>query len=296
MLFSEFLSKINSGIKAIKTKGNIPIDGQENANNNPLNKANNSLFIKFTNIIIFLLNMNIIKRNIPNLITLANLTCGLFAIIFSFEGSLTNASLCIFLGAFFDFTDGLAARLLKASSAFGKQLDSMADMVTFGVAPGFLLFHFMFYLHNDMIFRHSMQDSNLFFPASLGFLIPIFSAYRLANFNIDYRQTNSFIGLPTPALAIFIAAIPHIDFNKFPMFADMQLLTILALIMPLLLVIEIPLFSLKFNKNESAKSRVNIFRISLILAGVVLFFAFQFAAIPFIVILYLILSILNNIL
>ena len=240
--------------------------------------------------------MNAIKRNIPNFITLANLTCGLFAIIFAFKGNLTSASLCIFLGAFLDFFDGLAARLLKISGEFGKQLDSMADMVTFGVAPGFILFHFMFYLNNDVIFRHSMQNNSFFFPASLALLIPIFSAYRLANFNIDSRQTDSFIGLPTPALAIFIAAIPHIDFNRFPMFTDMQLLTVLAVIMPILLVVEMPLFSLKFSKNESILSRVNIFRISLILAAVVLFLVFEFAAIPFIVILYLILSLLNNIL
>ena len=211
-------------------------------------------------------------------------------------GNLTSASLCIFLGAFLDFFDGLAARLLKISGEFGKQLDSMADMVTFGVAPGFILFHFMFYLNNDVIFRHSMQNNSFFFPASLALLIPIFSAYRLANFNIDSRQTDSFIGLPTPALAIFIAAIPHIDFNRFPMFTDMQLLTVLAVIMPILLVVEMPLFSLKFSKNESILSRVNIFRISLILAALVLFLLFEFAAIPFIVILYLILSLLNNIL
>ena len=232
--------------------------------------------------------MNAIKRNIPNLITLANLTCGLFAIIFAFKGNLTTASLCIFLGAFLDFFDGLAARLLKISGEFGKQLDSMADMVTFGVAPGFILF--------DLMGGKVPTSFESLYPASLALLIPIFSAYRLANFNIDSRQTDSFIGLPTPALAIFIAAIPHIDFNRFPMFTDMQLLTVLAVIMPILLVVEMPLFSLKFSKNESILSRVNIFRISLILAALVLFLLFEFAAIPFIVILYLILSLLNNIL
>ena len=232
--------------------------------------------------------MNAIKRNIPNFITLANLTCGLFAIIFAFKGNLTTASLCIFLGAFLDFFDGLAARLLKISGEFGKQLDSMADMVTFGVAPGFILF--------DLMGGKVPTSFESLYPASLALLIPIFSAYRLANFNIDSRQTDSFIGLPTPALAIFIAAIPHIDFKRFPMFTDMQLLTVLAVIMPILLVVEMPLFSLKFSKNESILSRVNIFRISLILAALVLFLLFEFAAIPFIVILYLILSLLNNIL
>ena len=171
----------------------------------------------------------------------------------------------------------------------------MADMVSFGVAPGFILFHFMFYIENNIILRHSMEDSNMFFPASLALLIPLFSAYRLANFNIDKRQKDSFIGLPTPALAIFFAALPNIDFNRFPMFADIQLLTILALIMPLLLVVDMPLFSLKFNNHESYISRLNTFRILFILTAIVLFFVFQFAAIPFIVILYLILSFLNNI-
>ena len=239
--------------------------------------------------------MNVIKKNIPNLITLGNLICGLFAIIFAFQGNLTTASLCIFLGALMDFLDGFAARILKVSGKLGKQLDSIVDMVTFGVAPGFILFHFMFYLQNNIILRHSMQN-NSFFPAALALLIPIFSAYRLAKFNIDERQIHSFIGLPTPALAIFIAAIPHIDFNRFPMFADIQLLTILAILMPLLLIIEMPLFTLKFNTEEHMQSKVNLLRISLILSSLILFFVFKFAAIPFIVILYLILSILNNIL
>jgi len=240
--------------------------------------------------------MNTIKRILPNIITLANLTCGLFAIIFAFQGNLTTASLCIFAGAFFDFFDGLAARLLKVSGELGKQLDSMADMVTFGVAPGFIFFHFMFYLNNDIIFRHSMVNESFFFPASLALLIPIFSAYRLAKFNIDTRQTTSFIGLPTPVLALFIAAIPHINFDRFPMFVDMQFLLIISIIMPILLVVEMPLFSLKISKGESISSRLNIFRILLILSAVILLFIFQFAAIPFIVILYLILSLLNNIL
>jgi CDP-diacylglycerol--serine O-phosphatidyltransferase len=239
--------------------------------------------------------MNTIKRILPNIITLANLTCGLFAIIFAFQGNLTTASLCIFAGAFFDFFDGLTARLLKVSGELGKQLDSMADMVTFGVAPGFILFHIMCNSPQEIIFRSATVEE-FFFPASLALLIPIFSAYRLAKFNIDTRQTTSFIGLPTPVLALFIAAIPHINFDRFPMFVDMQFLLIISIIMPILLVVEMPLFSLKISKGESISSRLNIFRILLILSAVILLFVFQFAAIPFIVILYLILSLLNNIL
>ena len=239
--------------------------------------------------------MNAIKRNIPNIITLANLTCGLLSIIFAFQGNLKLAALCIFAGAFFDFFDGLAARLLKVNGDLGKQLDSMADMVTFGVAPGFILFHFMYELSHGITFRNATNES-LFFPELFALLIPIFSAYRLANFNIDTKQTTSFIGLPTPALAIFVAAFPLIDFNQFPMFVNLQFLTIISVILPILLVVKLPLFSLKYGKNEDLNTRLNIFRIILILSTVVLFFVFQFAAIPFIVILYLILSLLNNIL
>ncbi|MAW21259.1 MAG: phosphatidylserine synthase [Flavobacteriales bacterium] len=240
--------------------------------------------------------MNILKRILPNLITLANLICGLLSIIFAFKGSLDMASLCIFSGAFFDLFDGLTARALKVSNQLGKQLDSMADMVTFGVAPGFIMFNFMFYLSNDILFRHSMSNQPILLPTSLALLIPILSAYRLANFNIDKKQTASFIGLPTPALGIFFAAIPHINFKQFPMFIDMNFLTIICIIMPLLLVVNMPLFSFKLNPNENITSKVNILRATLILSTVILFLAFQFAAIPFIVILYLILSLLNNIL
>ena len=239
--------------------------------------------------------MNAIKRNIPNIITLANLFCGLSSIIFAFQGNLKMASFFIFTGAFFDFFDGLSARLLKVNGELGKQLDSMADMVTFGVAPGMILFHFMYYLHHNILFKNATLEG-FFFPELLALLIPIFSAVRLANFNIDTRQTTSFIGLPTPALAIFVAAIPLINFDLFPMFVDLRFLIALSVMLPLLLVAEIPLFSLKISQGESLSSRLNIFRIGLILSAILLLFVFQFAAIPFIVILYLILSLLNNIL
>lgn len=238
--------------------------------------------------------MNAIKRNIPNIITLTNLFCGLCAIIFAFQGNLPLASFCIFAGAFFDFFDGLAARLLKVTGKLGKQLDSMADMVTFGVAPGFILFHIMCDLPQEIIFR-SAPVEGFFFPGILALLIPIFSAVRLANFNIDTKQNTSFIGLPTPVLAIFVAALPLIDkYQQLPMLSDFRFLIAIAVILPLLLVVKIPLFSLKFNKEESMASSLNIFRIILILASVILLFVFQFAAIPFIVILYLTLSIVNN--
>ena len=132
-----------------------------------LKKAQNIVFHIFYKYYHIFAHMNIIKRNIPNFITLANLACGLLSIISAFQGDFKNGTLFIFLGVFFDFFDGLTARLLKLNSEFGKQLDSIADIVTFGVAPGFIFFHFMFYLDNDVILRYSSQENILFYPASI---------------------------------------------------------------------------------------------------------------------------------
>jgi|TARA_B110000116_G_scaffold257195_1_gene257136 CDP-diacylglycerol--serine O-phosphatidyltransferase len=240
--------------------------------------------------------MNALKRNIPNIITLINLFCGLCSIIFAFDGNLGLSGIFIFYGAFFDFLDGLAARLLKVSSKLGKQLDSMADMVTFGIAPGLVLFQLIYYSQTKTFFQSDIKDSVLL-PTIIAFLLPIFSAIRLAKYNLDTRQTSSFIGLPTPVAAIFVASLPLIaKSQQFAIFEDLRFLIVISVILPLLLVVEMPLFSLKFSKAESLRSRLNIFRISLIVAALILFFAFGFAAIPFIVILYLILSLLNNIL
>ncbi|MDC0204804.1 CDP-diacylglycerol--serine O-phosphatidyltransferase [Flavobacteriales bacterium] len=238
--------------------------------------------------------MNAIKRNIPNIITLTNLFCGLCAILFSFEGNLEVSAVFIFGGALFDFFDGLMARFLKISSELGKQLDSFADLVTFGIAPGMILFQLFYFKYSNSFFQSNFQDS-LFFTALIALFIPICSAIRLAKFNIDSRQKISFIGLPTPAVGVFIAALPLIEkYQDLPIFTDFKFLILISLALPLLLVANIPLFSLKFSKTENLNSRVNIFRIILIISAVNLLFFFWFAAIPFIVILYLILAILNN--
>ena len=171
------------------------------------------------------------KSLLPNALTIFGVCLGLSSIKFAIDLNYSMAVIAIGFAAILDTLDGRVARLIKGTSKVGKELDSLTDVISFGVAPGFLFIHFIFYLDNDIIFRHSMQNSNFFLPASLAFLIPIFSAYRLANFNIDNKQKHSFIGLPTPALAIFIASIPHIDFNKFPMFTDIKLLIIIAIIM-----------------------------------------------------------------
>ena len=233
--------------------------------------------------------MERIKKNIPNLITLGNLTCGLLSIVLGLEGNLALSGVFIFYGAILDFFDGLAARLLKVSSEIGKQLDSMADMVTFGVAPGILIYQLI-----SMTNENPLEISYFLTGISLiAFLIPIFSAIRLAKFNIDSSQTSSFIGLPTPAAAIFIASLPIIEAN-YGVRLSTELLIGTTVILSLLLVAELPLFSLKINKGENLKSQLNIIRILFLISCVILLFVFYFVAIPFIVILYIFLSIINN--
>jgi CDP-diacylglycerol--serine O-phosphatidyltransferase len=136
-----------------------------------------------------------IKKHIPNFITTLNLFSGCVAVYLAFEGNYQGAFVAILLSAVFDFFDGFAARLLKAYSPMGKELDSLADVVSFGVAPGAMVFSLL-----------ATAGMNEWLPF-IGFLIPVFSGLRLAKFNIDDRQTSSFIGLPVPANAIFWAGL-----------------------------------------------------------------------------------------
>lgn len=226
--------------------------------------------------------MNAIKRNIANLITTGNLTCGLLSITFAFNENLLFASTFIFCGAILDFFDGFVAKILKVNSELGKQLDSLADMITFGVAPGIIIYKLI-----------SESNNHSEFLVYAAFLIPIFSALRLAKFNIDSRQTSSFIGLPTPASAIFVASLPILS-SFYGTEFKLELLLGISIILSLLLVAEIPLFSLKLSKEENINSQLNIIRIVFLISCVILLFVLEFAAIPFIVILYIFLSIINN--
>ena len=137
-----------------------------------------------------------IKSHIPNILTLANLFCGILAIKVGFSEHYFLAAFFVVLGAFFDFLDGFAARLLKVQGELGKQLDSFADMVTFGVAPGVVMYSFL---------SSFILDSYIPY---ISFVIPLLSAVRLAKFNIDSNQSDKFIGLPTPANALFFVFIP----------------------------------------------------------------------------------------
>ena len=176
-------------------------------------------------------------KHIPNAITCLNLFSGCVGVWFAFNGNYPGVALAVIFSAIFDFLDGMSARLLKAYSPMGKELDSLADVISFGLLPGATVFNML-----SVDYIHSY--------AYLGFLLTIFSALRLAKFNIDERQTSSFIGLPTPANAIFWAGIA-LAFSSWLIAHPLGLLG-LTVLFSYLLVAEIPMFSLKF-KNLNWK-------------------------------------------
>ncbi|MEI6816165.1 MAG: CDP-alcohol phosphatidyltransferase family protein [Bacteroidota bacterium] len=233
------------------------------------------------------------KKHIPNIITLMNLFCGCIAIDFAFANRLDYTAYFVFLAAVFDFFDGFAARMLKVHSELGKQLDSLADVVTFGVVPGVVLSNLM----SQSIFSHPHGDGNWMLTIFIyaPYLVTLFSALRLGMFNLDTRQSDSFIGVPTPASTLFIVSLPlillHDDFKLSGIILNTYFLLGLSLIMSYLLVAELPLIALKF-KNFTWKD--NALRFTLIGASVLLFSIFFYVAIPLIIVLYIILSLVNN--
>lgn len=226
------------------------------------------------------------KKHIPNAITCTHLFCGCMGIFFAYRGNLNYAAYAVFTAAFFDFLDGMAARLLKVHSEIGKQLDSLADMVGFGVLPSVIILSLFSYQGTN-----SGNPEWWHFGA---FFIAIFSALRLAKFNIDTRQTNSFIGLPTPASAMVAASFPLILVQGNASFTGIILnpyfLIAYIVLNCWLLVAELPLLSLKF-KNLSLNE--NIYRYVLLFFAGVCLVIFKFAAIPVIILFYIILSIIQ---
>ncbi|SMG24997.1 CDP-diacylglycerol---serine O-phosphatidyltransferase [Marivirga sericea] len=219
-----------------------------------------------------------IKKNIPNIITAANLFTGAVGVYFASQFNFEAVAICIVLAAFFDFLDGMLARLLKVHSEIGKQLDSLADMVTFGFLPSYILFQLL-----------EMNDAGVL--SFVAFLIAVFSAFRLAKFNIDTRQSEEFIGLPTPANALFIGflfSLEEIEMLSF-LFSTPTLL-IISIVFSLLLVAELPMIALKF-KNFNFKE--NLFRYLTIIMAIILISIFQFSAVPVVILLYLLLSMIK---
>jgi CDP-diacylglycerol--serine O-phosphatidyltransferase len=232
-----------------------------------------------------------IKKHIPNLITLINLFCGCIAIIFVSKANYEMAFYMVCLGIFFDFFDGFFARLFKVSSPLGLQLDSLADMVTSGVVPGYVMYS---------MFLSSANPQDAFgtdFMPFLGFIVTLGSCYRLANFNVDTRQTDSFIGLPTPANALFILSLPLVlkfsgSFMVFEILSNQWVLLAISLCSAYVLNAEIPLFSLKIKKFNL---KDNALQMVFLLISFVLLLLVQYIAIPLIIILYVLLSVVNNV-
>ena len=182
------------------------------------------------------------KKQIPNIITLLNLFAGCIAITMAFQGSFKAVVIWVAVAALFDFLDGAAARLLKAYSPLGVELDSLADLVSFGVAPAVAVFMVM----RDHLLLPALLEPVAPFIPYLAFIIPLFSAYRLAKFNLDERQTTSFLGLPTPANGLFWISYCFGLQRTLPASAFMFYLTIaLLLLLSVLMITEIPMFSLK---------------------------------------------------
>ena len=241
--------------------------------------------------------MNAIIRNIPNYITIANLFCGVLSIISTFSNQLSLAAFFIFLGIFLDFFDGFFARLLKIENEFGLQLDSLADLITSGLAPSFILFKLLNANNTSQLFGELSFEIPFSSISLIAFLIPIFAALRLANFNIDKNQKNSFIGLPTPMTAIFIASIPLIKSEFFnSIYSNTSTLCIISVVFSILMISKFNLFSMKVNFQENLSSQLNMMRLFMLISSLILLFFFNLAAIPFIVVLYVILSIINNLL
>ena len=245
------------------------------------------------------------KKHIPNLFTLLNLFSGMIAVVMAATDELTAAAFFVFLGVFFDFFDGFFARKFNVEGEFGKQLDSLADMVTSGVVPGIIMFQLMLYATKGQWFMElscdvgnwrDYKDTYFYFIPFTGLLISLAAAYRLANFNIDERQSNSFIGLPTPAFSIFVVSLPLVLF-----YGDNSLINELLQNIYVLLTFtflgcymmnaEIPLFSLKF-KNYAWKG--NEVKYIFLVITIILLSTLKLVAVPLTILLYVVLSVLQN--
>ncbi len=243
------------------------------------------------------------KNQIPNFLTLINLFLGILSIVSSFNGLPEQAAWLILLAAIFDFLDGFAARLLNAYSDLGKELDSLADLISFGLAPAVILYQLMltgFYPYGSAIMADLSINSLSYYYFKIvvyfPFLLTLFSAYRLAKFNIDTRQKDSFIGLPTPASALLIVSFPMIiatsDTSLWvnELLINPTFLLPFTLLLSYLLVAPISLLSLKF-KNLSWKD--NKWRYLLLVFSLLAILLFRWSGVPIILLGYVILSVLN---
>jgi CDP-diacylglycerol---serine O-phosphatidyltransferase len=243
-------------------------------------------------------------RHLPNALTCCNLLCGCLAILQALQGQLFHAGYFVAAALVFDFFDGFMARQLGVASAIGKDLDSLADLVTFGVAPGMVMYSLIsisaWVGSDEAAGTSEMQLPTVFLPAYFALMIPLFSALRLAKFNNDIRQSDTFFGLPTPANAMVICSLPFIaGLDKHGAGSDPSwllntvLLCAITAFMSLLLVSGIELFALKFSNFSWKDNRV---RYIFLIAAVAVLALCGFTGIPLVVLLYVLTSLVNNIL
>ena len=239
-------------------------------------------------------------KHIPNLVTLLNLLAGCIAVVLAVEGQLIGAGLFVILGIFFDVFDGFFARLLKVEGELGKQLDSLADMVTSGVVPGIVMFQLiknsLTDWNSDRLMPSTLFEEGYSYLPFIGFIIILASAYRLANFNIDIRQTSSFIGIPTPANALLVLSLPLIlEFSSIDFAAGLiqntTFLIVITLLGSYMMNANIPLFSLKF-KDYSFKN--NAIKYVFLMISMVTLLLLHYVAIPLVIILYVLMSVVEN--
>jgi CDP-diacylglycerol--serine O-phosphatidyltransferase len=235
-----------------------------------------------------------IKAQIPNLFTMLNLFCGCVALVMVSDYKFDFAFYFVSLGIFFDFFDGFFARKFNVSGPLGVQLDSLADMVTSGVVPGYVMYQLLFNI--QLITIENYNANSLDVLPFIGFIITLGACYRLAKFNIDERQSDSFIGLPTPANALFVMSLamiikgmPLSELSSF--LFDRRILIPITLLSAYLMNAEIPLFSLKIKNFSFAKYKLQIFFLAI---SVAMLFFLQILAVPMIIILYVLLSVINN--
>jgi CDP-diacylglycerol--serine O-phosphatidyltransferase len=238
------------------------------------------------------------KKHIPNIITLLNLFCGCIAVIFAVENNLFLAAVFVVLGIVFDFFDGFAARLLNVKSELGLQLDSLADMITSGLVPGIVMFKMLEKTSAEFPTNVELltEEAGYSFLPLIGLFVTLASCYRLAKFNIDTRQTDSFIGLPTPANTLLILSLPLILMTNDVVWVNDLILNewfliAVTLVSCYLLNAELPLFSLKM-KSYGFKENATTYLF--LIACIVLISLLHYIAFPLIILLYILLSVVIN--
>lgn len=218
-------------------------------------------------------------RHLPNFLTCCNLLCGCFGIVFVLEGREIPAAYFVWLAGVFDFFDGFAARMLKVTSSIGKELDSLADVVSFGILPALVMYKMI----------STSSDSSAL--PYIGFTIAVFSALRLAIFNVDETQRDSFRGLNTPANTIFITSLPLLYNQVGRWLYEPAVLVAITLLFSLLLVSRIEFFAFKF---KSFRWEDNKLRFTFLLLAVLLLISLQYLAVPIVILLYIVFSLLDS--